>query len=1420
MSKQFSREEIQDPENLKKALGYFVSKELDDPLLEMDIKFCIDTISSQVKHVEIFQKEIERLLLGGAHLDSAEPYKKKELKAFLYYLIGNHFRGVGGPQRVRGFYCAKLSYEAQSFVMRHRLEKISQPERENFLEYSYYYARYLETAHPNSKQKFKEANTIYSFIASHRKNYPVISKTPIPLLLAEIKLAIADGKTFEEIKTSLKRLKSKEVYRLIAPFIDAEEAWVDLCSKALPYKAADGDKKLQKFFAYIKKKSLQEFNLLPGQIDIAEEEKTLLTPEKLDELIELAIVCELLRNAPLLGVVGCNDLVSVNKTAEILRIVASTQDYPDRYLKCLAENDNEALYDFYLNYGARTSEKSRPQYEGAKSDQYSRIAENESGILLEAAAWSGNAKAQYELANKYLDDAITKQAEITQEQDPAKKESMLKGLGSLRVGWENSLFLAANNEHAQAKFELANALTLGYDESNHGMVNCIISEDKGLAYFYYLTAYLLGHEDAQDKYFEEISKMPKSEDLAAITPEGFEFLRIRAPHDLRFGLLYAQCFASGYGVEKDTAKAAELYKSLYDTSDTARFLFAVTKFQESQTKFRESQDFKQLDFSEFATLIRNPLYRGETISFLEKILADDEILSHDRFLITCALKDFYTQIPKPEKPQFSSIGEIIRVSFATLSAQGELGAQIEMVKNVISETQISDNVEEFDRRQNALSVMIRAMALAQDDVVTKVKIAEQIVLLLKNKSLLPINFSVARVEPFLRPDFLQHKIGSKAQFDLAESIANLVERESEQEKDVWREQIPILLKLSARSTNPCLPAQIKLVSRFIGAEDSATIDELQEIKKWYKSNGIKEPLAMARRIYQVGSQVEEPVQQEYLAEFLYYFNLAIKSQKDELQTDCVNWAEAIANDLQQKAPAVAVAAKKPAVVAKTTLVEALPAAVLGVDSVAGQGDVVAKKVENAVDKGGTKTGEKSSKAKKGYDKKRERKDRKMREEREAAAAAFGEAEDLDSGGETKELGITAKPITAEPIPAEIGPTEPIPAEPASIEISHAELSSSVESLEPKTPPADHAPLKQSSAFSVDALPFIPKKEMEYRQQMIDFLAGSRQIKSTIDLPIFLQENLTRLFRVYSQEFVRVLLKGSALYSCPSSIRTPNDLDIEIIINKMSSWSKDFVKLFISSIFDINMSKIDIYLGPNNDGSEFTVNAKYETRKLDLCFYSNDLMPPIELSWITSREPKILLDQMGGAHIVTPIGIEQHLQKYRVKNLNFFINPFAHDLILRLCFLNTIGEVEFEEMEGALEAIGLKNPIDLLLREFKIEGIVSENLDAVICSKISAFMETRALDDNLQLAFVENLLRISELDLPKAAAIREEKGRALVDVAYNNPDLYPAVRKAISGLREGLAADRPASNPNLNTGAALPTKPLLRRSENYLGNGNG
>ncbi|MBP7709441.1 MAG: hypothetical protein KA100_00035 [Rickettsiales bacterium] len=272
--------------------------------------------------------------------------------------------------------------------------------------------------------------------------------------------------------------------------------------------------------------------------------------------------------------------------------------------------------------------------------------------------------------------------------------------------------------------------------------------------------------------------------------------------------------------------------------------------------------------------------------------------------------------------------------------------------------------------------------------------------------------------------------------------------------------------------------------------------------------------------------------------------------------------------------------------------------------------------------------------------------------------------------------------------------------------------------------------KESAGSFDNSLPVAAPEFLPAKEQMKKFLCGPRQINCLQDLPQFLQPALRELL----QNSCQVTLKGSAVYLAPEAKRKPGDLDLEVKINGIGSWSDKEIVQFVDAKFGLKILPENIF----RRGGVFTLNVKDSEKKLDWSFYDQKMLPPRELSWATNCETKIFFTADGQALRQEP---PAQLQ----------VNPQAHGLILRLCFLETIGHINKGQIEAALGKI---SPADLLLKELKLDRVGEKKSPSEI---ILNYAKSHSLDENEQKHFVENLswmLEISRFEYPELRVVVE------------------------------------------------------------------
>ena len=1313
----------------REPLSLISDEEVGDILTSIITSSAEESASLRAKLMKLYKESEGAKDAQSASIEtgsiSTKTLKENELKCFLYQLI---HKSLGKAGRSESVHYAELSYNARESVEKAGRESnpasLDLDKSVDAADYYYNYARSLEIRSPNSREMRMEAYKIYCFVKDKYKSlFSQDREMPPYVCLSTLRALVIEKESFENILESLASMRVSKMFSYMIPLINAQEAWVKLCLEAGRFKAGDDNPRLQKFLDYIKLKSSQEFLFLKKE-EIAEDEKRVLVAGSPEEkmLLDLAARYEALQNNPLVSSKGVNMLI-VDKSAELSRILASKADYPRRYLESLAKNDNEALFDFYLNYD-------EPVYEPVSMKEYKIFAQKPRRYFLEAAAWSGNSKAQYIAANQYLREARELLEKISKEKNEEVKKTFAKDLDIAKERWHKFLVLAANNENVNAKFDLANSIALGRDSRNCDNVDFFPYGKEGLEYKYYIEAAALGHEGAKAKMVEMDEKIKGiCANLEAMTPQNLKYLSrmVKYNESYRKSILpiIASCFLHGYGVKKSVERGLEMLNMVYNSLRGARENIAIYYYNQGS-------------FEGFERLLRDVRYRLEALDILDAKFKEPKAVDlKGIFQTILKVKEFYKELArnndelrkvksdplelqkliKQNAKDLAEIKKFIEKSTKDLAVKGLVEAKIEMADKVIKGTNPGDK-NDLDSRQEALRILMPTSNASDDEEAT---IAKQILSLLKTENILPADLSVAEIDRFFQPNFLIHQpnLASKLRFELAQHIERFAKQKTGEEKVSWDERVVTLLRLGANSTFPSQFARERIVSRIFEEGYRANIDDLSEIGKWYESfykSSIKKPLDMARRVYDIGLVVENDLEKrKYIKEFSFYFNLANREEKEVLQRECSAWAAIAFEAAKPKAPAVEVK-KSSAQPKAATVVEAKPNL-----AKAGEGKQEGK------EEGGKEGGVGKSVRK---DKKKRLK--KLQKRAEAAAAAL-KAEASGNSDEDEEVDQIVE-VAAE-VDAKATQLE---------ETQLKDLAST--SLQEKVEDLDAKKLQPAALESAKKLAL----RQEHGKQMRAFLDGPRTINSIKDLPDFLQKIWYEL--PSSGEYFLFFLKGSAVYASPECARKPSDLDCEFHIKEMDTWKDGKIKEFIVKYFDIDEGLINIYRNSRFD--IFTVNAKDAARGIDLSFYSDKKLPPENLGWTTSRESRIKFSQEGVAQKIKPEGFLDYCKKEKIfiPDHALVINPKARGLILRLCLLNTIGEVGNGELNDALSQATKENPVMLFIRELGIEG---GSADKKVRGKIFNFLESHSIEGSLRNIFIANLLTIIDIELLPPCEFQED-----------------------------------------------------------------
>ena len=255
------------------------------------------------------------------------------------------------------------------------------------------------------------------------------------------------------------------------------------------------------------------------------------------------------------------------------------------------------------------------------------------------------------------------------------------------------------------------------------------------------------------------------------------------------------------------------------------------------------------------------------------------------------------------------------------------------------------------------------------------------------------------------------------------------------------------------------------------------------------------------------------------------------------------------------------------------------------------------------------------------------------------------------------------------------------------------------------------------------------------QQMNDFLRGPRQIKSIADLPKFLQTTFANLLEKGHQVF----LKGSVVSQSNNSKRTPNDLDVDVFISGLHEWEDGSVADFVLQNFQSQVSSVY-----RNRGI-ITVSSKDDDKRIDISLYDKDKRPKDFLSWSNSKDAvRVEFDRDGVASCSNTAGFDEYLKRTGIEfnpQSDFLLNPGAHGVILRVCFLVAIEEITLGKLERALQETPNLDDLTILLdRELKLTESDAKSVE----DKIKKTMDSHSLNRELRQTFINCLKTIVDM----------------------------------------------------------------------------
>ncbi len=856
-------------ETIKIALAE-LGKKLEDPLgfvdhdehskiliLELLEKKSPSTASLLSNYLTVAKKYSE--------LQTADPSNYKAIKkaqevlnSFLYYVIYQSNPDLD--------YYAELAYKCN-------------PEQDRWnIGITYNYARFLEKSSQNSKEKKQEALNLYYLIIA------AAEKTPDPSLsvvgLAKIKVAMLTGKSFAEIISSLKAIQKE--YPVLIQNVEAEITWINLYDFAKKFRSPN-DSKIQEFLDHANKVIAQEFPSLSADPNGPSQEKELLKIKNREHLL-LLFNRAITSRSQFTSDIENNDIICKDRGPEFSQIIDSDELKPISYLRSLINKDPDALYYFYLNYDRCTSPKSESFYKDINLKLYQGFAKRPKEQFLREAALNGNAFAQYDLAQQSLSEAKELKKAITLEQNPDELIRQNTKLEILKARFKYFLELSANNNHKEAILKIADCLVLNDDPANHDRLDRITT-DPAFAFIYYKQASKVGHKAAKTRYEQELARI-ESLNLREISADDFLFIKKISHHDHSAMMIYAICLEGGLGTERDLAAAIRIYKYLSPHKELAKFKIALANLLETNNP------------ESLISILQNTSENPDSLSYLAAFAENESFSPEIKYNIACELNKLSFA-----KKQKKDADQIYKRLIQNSASKGFVAAHIEFAKILILQSTKQDE-DPLANKKKAFAIVLDIINGNNSDTL-KAEAAQQMLALLKTEDLLSADLAIEKIKPLLVQNFLtsleakkidtKQTLGSTIQFKLAEKIEQLAQKIAEPNKGIWLQQAMALTRLSVDARTPYPPAQAKIILYFINGEYNSNIAEIKEFRKWCKSHDIKNPLAIANRLYEIGKEItEESVLQRYKDEFKYYFELveaklATKEEKSALKQQYPEW---------------------------------------------------------------------------------------------------------------------------------------------------------------------------------------------------------------------------------------------------------------------------------------------------------------------------------------------------------------------------------------------------------------------------------------------------------------------------------------------------------------------------------------------------
>lgn len=1220
---------------------------------------------------------------------------KHKLLSFLYFLTFEYLKETNNPWA--NYYC-KLAHQ-------HDLSPDYASEE------TYEYARAFEAEGGFIPKSAQRANFIYNKIMQTSSKQAGFAK---------MKWVLKQSRTFKEMRQGLTEINSMD--KNLDPFIKAEISFIELCDYAKEFKSKD--QKLQNILSYlqavaiIKYPSLKEYSLSQDQLKEIPSEAS--GKNYLMILMSAVEGNRILKSDEGSGNLGwLPDTISSNDVNRALLIyytqhpedAASTPHkrrmWKTYLLKSAVTNDPDVLWDLsenYKNYYQDLSDPTKNSGDDLFDKQYERYIKNFGQTtpfegsdeqrfkaaqirFLEKAACHANVEAQYEISQHYLNLC---EESISCEQNKARQQYFLT--------------LAADAGYTKAQYDLAVELEEGR----------MLSDEHSKAHIIYYAMAAKKNAKALEKYTELLK--PISQNLLKISIEDFELLKKLGLFDVSAAMCVARCYSIGSTIllKKNskadlTKKAIGLYEALSSLDANATIELICLKGDRNLLR----------------KVITSP--DSQELKDLQNILDDkEEIASKKQIILAFGINDLLTGLNKQEKIKIKTIIESTkRIVFTAANAPNAIAKAKMRYAFFLLEGNEQDckkkafillldaangdlSAEENNMLLEKITKLLETPNIIQESRLSYQQIEKLIALDLKSKTRGEAEFIFAqRILEVLENNYVAEESGAAA------AVAKTPDQQySEEEKLALQKQVTRLLLLG--TDNNIDRARDLLVFKFCEKKCDLTFEKIQEIRKW-KSVRKKYHNAIAKRLFEIGNLSENKAEKErYQEEFTCYFNDS--SNKNELEVACSDWI--VRNTKVKNIPT-----QQPS---KEDLGASYDGKTAASNAITG----------TSVDESDSAIGDSVMD------------DASNNESRESSVSDQSAGSPVYKRTKKKEKILSKQELkrikNASSEPKIRSQATPSPS-----------TTKSDSSSVPTTPDLPLSPPYIASAASFAGAAKMESSVEKDRRGMGVFLASVIKITTLSSLPEFLA---TRLDKIHQKKYgpkdndrkCQIMFKGSKVYQSPKNKRVPSDLDIEILIPEMSKWKDSEIEDFIRENFgSANVPKIFRSRG------EFTVSFEDKERKIDASFYDLDKQPQAQLGWTTSRERKLLLTDGGFFEEINPRGFDGYMAEKNIQSFNskkdFYINPNSRGLVLRMCFLQTIGVIFKEEMIAAIERDLTKNPIDLLFRELKIDlalgrGFYQSEIEEKAQKNIKTFMEKHFQEPELQSAFLANLSCMANLEI--------------------------------------------------------------------------